>query len=989
MKKILSAALRLFHKKDHLSPRVVREYLLTSGLFQFEWYATRYPEAAKAGNSPLEHYLTIGEKAGYHPSPYFDPVWYRGHAKGTKKYKGPALLHYALIGWKNGKDPSSVFSTTLYLQEYPEVLKADICPLQHYLQEGVYTGKVAFPRQLQKSSDGAKLLKDMRLIAESDLFNPEWYKKYYADFWDRENYINPLYHFVTRGHAQNRKPNPVFETAWYRQTYAKQVGKENPFVHYLKSGEQQGFMPAPTFCPRAYFKRHKNLSPGETSALKHYIQNGFGIGEPMPKPVVKKTRTNGSAKLPIDPGLRGLIDYTKSELAPQKLTFDSTSLKIHWVIPDFAAGGGGHMTIFRMTEYLERMGHRQTIWLYNPTMHTSETDAHDDILKHFQNFNGRVKFLDKRFEKAKGDIIIATDCWTVWPVLSASNFKRRFYFVQDYEPAFHPMGSAFLTAEQTYREDLDCICASPWLQKIMTEKYGRWAKAFWLAADTKLYFPVPKKKENKRPRIAFYARYFTARRAVELGMLALEELAKTGADFEVHFFGAPLNFTTASFPFVDHGVAAPEKLATIFQKADIGVVFSATNYSLVPQEMMACGLPIVELDGESTRAIFPDTVVTFAAPHPKAIAEAILSLLQNDSKRRKQSKAALEWVRSFSWDQSAKLIETAFQQRLESLFENKKRTLKKPAILSSTGIKASVVIPTLNAGTVFEKVLEAVMDQQTDWPFEVLVIDSGSTDSTLEIVAKYPAVKLHQIAKEDFNHGGTRNLGVELTTGDFIAFLTHDALPANNRWLHNLVTAIERFPNAAGAFGKHLAWPEASPFTKRDLNAHFDNMAKAPLYLDRNSDKLRYENADPVWLQRLHFYSDNNSCMRRSVWKEIPYRAIKFGEDQVWADDIIKAGYGKVYAIQAVVYHSHDYDENETYERSKIEAAFFSHFFGYTLIKNEEQLQKTIESSNQHDENWGKENKVSQADITIRKSLNASRLKGSFDGYHTDTDSMF
>ena len=77
------------------------------------------------------------------------------------------------------------------------------------------------------------------------------------------------------------------------------------------------------------------------------------------------------------------------------------------------------------------------------------------------------------------------------------------------------------------------------------------------------------------------------------------------------------------------------------------------------------------------------------------------------------------------------------------------------------------------------------------------------------------------------------------------------------------------------------------------------------------------------WRQVLHFYSDNNSCLRRSVWGAIPYPVIEYGEDQVWADQIIKAGYKKAYAVNAVVYHSHDYDEAETLERSRIEAGFF------------------------------------------------------------------
>ena len=104
---------------------------------------------------------------------------------------------------------------------------------------------------------------------------------------------------------------------------------------------------------------------------------------------------------------------------------------------------------------------------------------------------------------------------------------------------------------------------------------------------------------------------------MELGLLALELLAERGPEFEVHLFGsdAPLDF--AAFPAVNHGVVPPDALAELYRACDVGLCFSATNYSLIPQEMMACGLPVLELDGPSTRAVFPPGVVTLAGPDPR------------------------------------------------------------------------------------------------------------------------------------------------------------------------------------------------------------------------------------------------------------------------------------------------------------------------------------------------------------------------------------
>lgn len=129
--------------------------------------------------------------------------------------------------------------------------------------------------------------------------------------------------------------------------------------------------------------------------------------------------------------------------------------------------------------------------------------------------------------------------------------------------------------------------------------------------------------------------------------------------------------------------------------------------------------------------------------------------------------------------------------------------------------------------------------------------------------------------------------------------------------------------------------------------------------------------------------------MRRSVWKKIPYKEIQFGEDQVWASDIIEAGYDKVYAVRAAVYHSHDFDLAENRERNMTEAAFFKHFFGYKLVRTEEELERNLLSSNTHDEAWGKAEGLSPKEIKTRLAQNEARLRGYLDGYLTDTSTMF
>ncbi len=253
-----------------------------------------------------------------------------------------------------------------------------------------------------------------------------------------------------------------------------------------------------------------------------------------------------------------------------------------------------------------------------------------------------------------------------------------------------------------------------------------------------------------------------------------------------------------------------------------------------------------------------------------------------------------------------------------------------PQPAAAGALKASVVIPTKNPGPIFRQVLAAVCSQETPFDYDVLVVDSGSTDGSVEFVREFadPRVRLLQIKPTEFGHGKTRNLAVANTTGEYAAVITHDALPADAHWLRAMVQTAESDPRIAGVFGRHIAYPSASPYTRRDLEGHFNNFSGEPVVsLD---DRERYDR-DVSYRQRLHFFSDNNALLRRSVWQTHPYPDVDFAEDQIWAKEIIEAGWKKAYCADGVVYHSHDYALFEKLQRSFDESHALYRLFGYVL----------------------------------------------------------
>jgi glycosyltransferase involved in cell wall biosynthesis len=241
--------------------------------------------------------------------------------------------------------------------------------------------------------------------------------------------------------------------------------------------------------------------------------------------------------------------------------------------------------------------------------------------------------------------------------------KARAYFVQDHEPEFYATSAEALFAARTYQYGMPCIAASPWLAEVVEQNYGARATAFELGVDAGEYRPqeVPRRKDT----VVFYARETTPRRAVALGVLALAEVVRRRPNLRVVFYGTRRS-VDAPFAYEHLGIVSAERLSRLYAEATVGLSLSLTNYSLIPQEMMACGLPVVELKGRACESVFGDdgAVITLADDSPAALADAIDELLEDEDRREHMSQSGIDFVAERTWPAAIDVIEGALRRAL-------------------------------------------------------------------------------------------------------------------------------------------------------------------------------------------------------------------------------------------------------------------------------------------------------------------------------------
>lgn len=331
---------------------------------------------------------------------------------------------------------------------------------------------------------------------------------------------------------------------------------------------------------------------------------------------------------------------------------------VAWIMSPPGISSGGHQNMLRFVRALEDAGHTCRIYLYSNQQAVVPAES-AAVLRDADSFPPTAAEVLAWDGEVPDDVdaIVATSWETAYPSYRSTSPARRFYFVQDFEPWFTAAGSESTLAEATYRFGFRGITAGGWLASKLRDEYRMPADHFDFGSDPDRYRLEP---GAARQELFFYARPSTPRRGFELGLMALDLVAKARPDVTINLVGEDL--TRVDIPFAHrnlHGLRV-EELGPLYNRCVAGLVLSFSNLSLLPLELLAAGVIPVVNDAPNNRLVVDDEHVVYVPPVPRAIADALLAALDAPD-RDARAAAAAAGVAGRDWAVAGRQVVAAFE----------------------------------------------------------------------------------------------------------------------------------------------------------------------------------------------------------------------------------------------------------------------------------------------------------------------------------------
>ena len=329
--------------------------------------------------------------------------------------------------------------------------------------------------------------------------------------------------------------------------------------------------------------------------------------------------------------------------------------KIAFVVPTLRKFAGGHTSILRLGTYIANTG----IDVSYISFHNQNIDEMEKVAKeNLPNVKGSFrKYSDSK--DYKFDVCIATSWESVYWAKQLDGYKV--YFVQDYEPLFFKLNERYLLAKKTYELGFHIISLGKWNVKqierecLITSPINSVSFPYEPAEYELIKRNYKSYKNKKKFSIAVYTKE-EGKRIPNLlqGVLkkASDELLKYGIELDITFFGLKKNHKVSIG--VNAGKLTKEELVDLYSKSDFGLVASMTNISLVPYEMIATGLPVIEFIEGSYKEFLPADSAILIDYNYNILVEKLIDVIQHPEKIEYMINSGLETISKLSWSNTGK-----------------------------------------------------------------------------------------------------------------------------------------------------------------------------------------------------------------------------------------------------------------------------------------------------------------------------------------------
>lgn len=315
-------------------------------------------------------------------------------------------------------------------------------------------------------------------------------------------------------------------------------------------------------------------------------------------------------------------------------------MRAAWVLPSFIEGSGGHRTILQNIQYMINQGDECDVYVEDKNDVKDVAELEKMVKKFFGNCDARF-FLGYDI-KGEYDIIFATAWYTAKVVRDCGLNAVKAYFIQDFEALFNPMGDGYLLACNSYCYGLKPVTIGRWLSHKMKTEYNTDSQFFDFCADQKIY----KKLNNveKENAICFIYQPDKPRRCSMVGIEALGIVKFLRPDIKIYLYGSTIK-GNVWFEHENLGIIPIEKCNELYNKCSVGLCISSSNPSRIPFEMMAAGLPVVDLFMENNLYDMPEVGVSLAHYTPESIAKALIDILDDKDKAKQMSDYGQEYMK--------------------------------------------------------------------------------------------------------------------------------------------------------------------------------------------------------------------------------------------------------------------------------------------------------------------------------------------------------